>query len=194
VCDGDVLEGDVELARALEQVGADLVGDGLALGDELGGVELGDNGLEDLVTNGREDTLIVVEAEVLGAVSAAVRVFWARKQRRGCRGRLGRLGRAHLVDLGQLLDFGTVQDSQRQRDHLQVLGAGGGADVPRPCADVVDNGALQPGHQEMCALVGHLILHSRNAIEDDGAGAALDIVDGRLREGHGDGAGDDPAE
>jgi hypothetical protein len=67
VCDGDVLEGDVELARALEQVGADLVGDGLALGDELGGVELGDDGLEDLVTDGGEDTLIVVEAEVLVA-------------------------------------------------------------------------------------------------------------------------------
>ena len=71
MCDGDVLEGNVELARALEQVRADLVGDGLALGDELGGVELGDDGLEDLVTNGREDTLIVVEAEVLVAVSTA---------------------------------------------------------------------------------------------------------------------------
>jgi hypothetical protein len=72
VCDGDVFEGNVELAGALEQVGADLVGDGLTLGDELGGVELGDNGLEDLVTNGREDTLIVVEAQVLEAVSTAV--------------------------------------------------------------------------------------------------------------------------
>ena len=71
VCDGDVLEGNVELARALEQVRADLVGDGLALGDELGGVELGDDGLEDLVTDGREDTLVVVEAEVLVAVSTA---------------------------------------------------------------------------------------------------------------------------
>jgi hypothetical protein len=67
VGDGDVLEGNVELAGALEQVGADLVGDGLALGDELGGVELGDDGLEDLVTDGGEDTLIVVEAEVLVA-------------------------------------------------------------------------------------------------------------------------------
>jgi hypothetical protein len=72
VCDGHVLEGNVELAGALEQVGADLVGDGLTLGDELGGIELGDNGLEDLVTNGGKDALIVVEAEVLGAVSTAV--------------------------------------------------------------------------------------------------------------------------
>ena len=50
---------------ALEQVGADLVGDGLALGDELGGVELGDDGFEDFVTDGGEDTLVVVLAEVL---------------------------------------------------------------------------------------------------------------------------------
>jgi hypothetical protein len=67
VGDGDVLEGNVELAGALEQVCADFVGDGLALGDELGGVELGDNGLEDFVADGGEDTLIVVEAEVLVA-------------------------------------------------------------------------------------------------------------------------------
>jgi hypothetical protein len=67
VGDGDVLEGNVELAGALEQVCADFVGDGLALGDELGGVELGDDGLEDFVTDGGEDTLIVVEAEVLVA-------------------------------------------------------------------------------------------------------------------------------
>ena len=63
--DADVLEGDVELAGALGQVGADALGDGLALGDELGGVELGDDGLEDLVADGGEDALIVVLAEVL---------------------------------------------------------------------------------------------------------------------------------
>ena len=33
---------------------------------------MSDNGLEDLVTNGREDTLIVVEAEILASVSTAV--------------------------------------------------------------------------------------------------------------------------
>ena len=63
--DGDILEGDVELLGALEEVVADAVGDGLTLGDELGGVELGDDGLEDFVTDGWEDTLIVVLAKVL---------------------------------------------------------------------------------------------------------------------------------
>lgn len=69
VCDGNVLEGNVELVGALKKVGADLVGDGLTLGDELGGIKLGNDGLEDFVTNGGENTLIVVETQVLKAVS-----------------------------------------------------------------------------------------------------------------------------
>lgn len=58
--DGDVLEGDIELRGTLKEVVADAVGDGLTLGDELGGVELGDDRLEDFVSDGREDTFIVV--------------------------------------------------------------------------------------------------------------------------------------
>lgn len=65
VGDGDVLESDVELAGALHEVGADALGDGLALGDELGGVELGHDGLEDLVADGGEHALVVVRAQVL---------------------------------------------------------------------------------------------------------------------------------
>jgi hypothetical protein len=65
VCDGDVFEGDVELVGALEQIGADAVRDGLTLGNELGGVELRDDGFEDFVTDGGEDSLVIVEAEVL---------------------------------------------------------------------------------------------------------------------------------
>lgn len=42
--DGDVFEGNVELVGALEQVGANAVRDGLSLGDELCGIELGDDG------------------------------------------------------------------------------------------------------------------------------------------------------
>ena len=60
VGDGDVLEGDVELGGAAGEVVADAVGDGFTLGDELGGVELGDDRLEDFISNGGEDTFIVV--------------------------------------------------------------------------------------------------------------------------------------
>ena len=65
VGDGNVLERNVELGGALDEVGADALRDGLALGDELGGIELGDNGLEDFVTDGGENTLVVILAEVL---------------------------------------------------------------------------------------------------------------------------------
>lgn len=65
MCDRDVFEGDVELVGALKKVGADAVGHGFTLGDEFCGVELGDDGLENFVADGGEDTLVVVEAEVL---------------------------------------------------------------------------------------------------------------------------------
>lgn len=63
--DGHVLEGDVELGGTAGEVIADAVGDSLSLGDELGGVKLGDDGLEDLVTDRRENSLVVVCAEIL---------------------------------------------------------------------------------------------------------------------------------
>lgn len=63
--DGDVFEGNVEFLGAAEEVGADAVGDGFSLGDEFGGVELGDDGFEDFVADGGEDSFVVVEAEGL---------------------------------------------------------------------------------------------------------------------------------
>jgi hypothetical protein len=65
VGDGDILQSDVELGRALGEVVADALGDGLTLGDELGRVELGYYRLENFVADGGEDTLVVVLAEVL---------------------------------------------------------------------------------------------------------------------------------
>jgi hypothetical protein len=65
VGDGNVLKSNVELLGTLEEVAADAVGDGLTLGDELCGVELGDDGFEDFVSDGWEDTLIVILSEVL---------------------------------------------------------------------------------------------------------------------------------
>ena len=61
VGDGDIFQGDVELCGSLHEVCADAVGDGFTLGDQLGGIELGDDGLEDFVSDGGQDTLIVVD-------------------------------------------------------------------------------------------------------------------------------------
>lgn len=77
--DGHVLQGNVELGGAAGQIGADALRDGLSLSDELCGVELGDDGLEDLVSNGGEDSLIVVDTEVLrGSVTVQdQKSFWS---------------------------------------------------------------------------------------------------------------------
>jgi hypothetical protein len=65
VRDADVFELDVEFRRAFHEVVPDAVADCFALGDELGGVELGDDGFEDFVADAGEDALVVVLAEVL---------------------------------------------------------------------------------------------------------------------------------
>lgn len=63
--DGNVLERNIELGGALDEVGPDTLRDGLALGNKLGGIELGDDGLENFVADGGENTLVVILAEVL---------------------------------------------------------------------------------------------------------------------------------
>jgi hypothetical protein len=68
VRDGHVLERNVELGRALDQVRLYAVRYGLSLCDELCGVELGYDGLEDFVADRGQDSLVVVCAEVLHQV------------------------------------------------------------------------------------------------------------------------------
>jgi hypothetical protein len=57
---GNVVEEDVEARGAAGEGFAYKTGDGLSLGDELGGVELGDDCFENFVDDGGEDTLVVV--------------------------------------------------------------------------------------------------------------------------------------
>lgn len=178
--DGAILEGDVELGGAAEEIGADAVGDGFTLGDEFGGIELCDDGLEDFVSDRREDTLIVVLTEVLEMMGKLMRLD--RRKR----------GEGYLVNLGESLDFGTVQDSESQADHLQILGTGCGGDVARLCADIVDDALLQPGNEEVSSLAHNAFLDTRQAVEDDGASAALDIVHGGICERQTEGSGNSP--
>jgi len=65
VRDRDVFERDVELRRAAEQIRPYPVRDGFSLCDQLGGVELCDDGFEDFVADRGEDALVVVLAQVL---------------------------------------------------------------------------------------------------------------------------------
>lgn len=74
MCDGDILEGDVELGSTAEEVLADAVRDGFTLGNEFGGIKLGDNSLEDFVSDRGKDTLIVILTEVLDIDSKRMRL------------------------------------------------------------------------------------------------------------------------
>lgn len=65
MCDRDIFQRDVELLGTLQQVGADSVADGFTLCDQLSGIKLGDDGLENFVSDGGKDTLIVILAEIL---------------------------------------------------------------------------------------------------------------------------------
>lgn len=65
MCNGNILQGNMELGGALHEIGADALRDGLTLGDEFGSIELGHNRFQDFVSDGREDTLVVVLAELL---------------------------------------------------------------------------------------------------------------------------------
>lgn len=89
---------------------------------------------------------------------------------------------AYLVDGGQLGDLGPVQNSEGQANHLQVLAAGGCGDVPRLGAHIVDDRLLEPGNEEVSALVDDALANTAQTVEDDSAVAALDIVDGSLGE------------
>lgn len=89
---------------------------------------------------------------------------------------------AYLVDSGQLRDLGPVQHSEGQANHLQVLASGGCGDIPRLGAHIVDDRLLEPGNEEVGALVDYTLANTAQTVEDDGAVAAFDIVEGGLGE------------
>src|SRR3954468_8721524 len=82
----------------------------------------------------------------------------------------------YLVDLRQLLNFWSVQDSQSQANHLQILTSGCCGDVSWLRPHIVDNALLQPRDEKMSTFIHDCILHSRVSIEDDRSSATLDIV------------------
>lgn len=84
---------------------------------------------------------------------------------------------AYLVNLGKLRNLGSMQHSQRQADHLQILAAGRGGDVSGLGADIIYDGLLQPRNEEMGALVHDCLLDSAQTIEDDSASSTFDVVD-----------------
>ena len=77
-----------------------------------------------------------------------------------------------------------MQDSQRQADHLQILGSRRRRNIPRLCAHIKNDTPLQPGNEEVCSFANHFFLNSGQTVEYNGARATLDIVHGGV-EGEG---------
>jgi hypothetical protein len=75
VGNGNILQGDVELGGTEGKVVANAIRDSLSLGNEFCSVELSDDGLEDFVTNGGEDSLIVVGTKVLQELVILSRLY-----------------------------------------------------------------------------------------------------------------------
>lgn len=84
--------------------------------------------------------------------------------------------KTYLIDLGQPLHLRSVQHSQGQADHLQVLGSSRGRDVSRLRANIIDDGLLQPGYQKVGSFVDNLLLDTRQSVEDDCSTTASHIV------------------
>lgn len=139
---GDVLEDDVELSCALEQVLADPGRDDLALGDQLCGVELGDGGLEDFVADRGEDSLVVGGAE--GAIDGGeVAGVGAEHDAEGERDGLEVLGagRGRDVLCGGGGQFQLTGDTRRER-----------TTDPGLDASLHEDGSLEPRDEEVGSL------------------------------------------
>lgn len=80
--------------------------------------------------------------------------------------------------------FRTMQNSQRQAHHLQVLTSRSRGDIARLRPHIVYDSLLQPRDEEVRALTHNLLLDSANPVEDDGSCTTLDVVDGGVEERH----------
>jgi hypothetical protein len=96
----------------------------------------------------------------------------------------------YLVNLGQLWNLRSVENSQSQANHLQVLASCSRRDIPWFRANIVDDALLQPWDQEMRALVDNCVLHSGVSIEDDSSRASLHVVHRGLNKRGSDGQRD----
>lgn len=86
-----------------------------------------------------------------------------------------------------------MQHPERQAHHLQILATRRGADVPWLGPDIIDDCALKPGYEEVGAFVDDLVFDTAQTVENDGARAAFDVVEGGLGERDADRGGDGEA-
>ncbi len=143
----DIVQLDVEARGAAGECVPHQPAHLLTLRNQLRGIELRHDGLEDFIHDRWEHALVKVLAQ--GA-----------------------------VDERQGADLGAGEDPHRDVDHLQVLCSRQRGDIARLCPHVVENGRLEPGDVEVCALVVDVGLDAAQAGVLDGAHAPVHVEEG----------------
>lgn len=69
------------------------------------------------------------------------------------------------------------------KKHPPTFAAGDDRDIARPRANVVDDGPLYPGNEEVGALADDGVLDAGEAVEDDSSRATVDCCDRGKRRG-----------
>lgn len=77
------------------------------------------------------------------------------------------------MQIGQVQGIGARQHTQRDVDHLQILGASGRGYFAGTRANVIDNGILEPGDAHVQSLGVNVALDAAQTAEDDGAVTTL---------------------
>ncbi|GIX65057.1 tyrosine-protein phosphatase Lar isoform X1 [Babesia caballi] len=156
VRDRHVVELDVELLRPRRYRQPDVSRHLVPLGQQRLGVVPGHHGLEHLVADRGQHTLVVVRPQL-------------------------------LVDPGQVLRDGPVQQPEADGDHLEIPGARRRVDDLRLGPDVVDVRYLEPRQVEVAAFALRAVAHAPGeAVEHHGALSAVDVHQTRAgHEGHG---------
>ena len=73
------------------------------------------------------------------------------------------------VNVGNASGIGPRQYSERNVDHLEILGSRRTRDLPRSGSDVVNGRILEPRHAEMQTLGHDVVLDASDTVKHDGA-------------------------
>mmetsp|Transcript_24104 Transcript_24104/g.36620 ORF Transcript_24104/g.36620 Transcript_24104/m.36620 type:complete len:268 (+) Transcript_24104:283-1086(+) len=82
------------------------------------------------------------------------------------------------VDPNQPVRVRLVQDTNGDGHHLQILGTRQSLQIHGAGTDVEDHGAFEPRNVEIQTFSVHRVLHTYEAIENDGAVTSLDGIQG----------------
>mmetsp|Transcript_10713 Transcript_10713/g.17738 ORF Transcript_10713/g.17738 Transcript_10713/m.17738 type:complete len:230 (+) Transcript_10713:451-1140(+) len=82
------------------------------------------------------------------------------------------------INPNEFIWIGLVQDTNRNRDHLQILTTGQCLQIDRTRANIVNDGTFEPRNVEIQSFAVDCFLHTGQTIKDNGAMTSFHIVEG----------------